>query len=199
MRDAGQGRLDSPLTSHRRQHAADLARLVSTLDIDVIVSSPIGRALTTANTAAEALGVSVVVIDELAELDHGGFAGLTPSEIEARYPGARAERAQHKYVWRFPGGESYAGADQRAAAALGQVGRSGALRPLIVSHEMVGRHVGAQPAECVAGGGPDNRAAAHCGVPDRSVDGSAPQAWHGPWPCRRDMHVSLNCCRLAGS
>lgn len=157
----GQGRLDSPLTPQGRQHAADLARLVSTLDIDVIASSPTGRALTTAHTAAEALGMGVEVIDELAELDHGEFGGLTPSEMEARWPGARAERAQHKYVWRFPGGESYADADERAAVALGRIARSGALRPLIVSHEMVGRMVlrnllGLSPEEVLTAQQPHN-------------------------------------------
>jgi len=44
-----------------------------------------------------------------------------------------------KYDYRFPGGESYADADVRAGQALAEVARSGAHRPLLVSHEMIGR------------------------------------------------------------
>lgn len=48
-------------------------------------------------------------------------------------------RQQDKYHWRFPGGESYADADHRAARALGQIAGQRVRRALIVSHEMIGR------------------------------------------------------------
>jgi broad specificity phosphatase PhoE len=67
------------------------------------------------------------------------MADLTASEIEARFPGESARRQQDKYRWRFPGGESYADADRRAARALGQIAGRRVRRPLIVSHEMLGR------------------------------------------------------------
>lgn len=134
-----QGRLDSPLTMAGRMHAADLARLVGTLEIDLIASSPIGRALTTAKAAADVLGLTVHVMDELAEINHGDMAGLTTPEVDGRFPGALDERALDKYNWRFPDGESYADADERAAIAVGRIAQTGACRPLIVSHEMIGR------------------------------------------------------------
>ena len=79
------------------------------------------------------------MLDDLAEIDHGNFAGLTNNEIEARHPGEIARRAETKYTWTFPGGESYADADMRAKAAINRVASSGADSPVIVAHEMIGR------------------------------------------------------------
>lgn len=134
-----QGQLDSPLTAAGERHAADLARIAETLDVGLVVSSPIGRARSTAQTCADLLGRSVEVVDELAEVHHGGMAGLTTPEANIRFPGALEQRSLEKYDWRFPGGESYADADERAALALGKIERKGPIRPLIVSHEMIGR------------------------------------------------------------
>lgn len=82
----------------------------------------------------------MTIIDELAELHHGAMAGLTESEIREQYPGQLDERQRNKYHWRFPGGESYADVHVRAGAALDKVVRDHRpCRPLIVSHEMIGR------------------------------------------------------------
>ncbi len=80
-----------------------------------------------------------MVIDDLTEVHHGQFAGLSDVEIDTRYPGMWNRRAEDKYRWRFPDGESYADADQRAAQALAQIAAHPARRPLLVSHEMIGR------------------------------------------------------------
>ena len=134
-----QGQLDSRLSAAGRTHAENLARAAAAYDVDLVASSPIGRALTTAEVCAHALGLPVIVIAELAEVHHGDLAGLTTSEANVRFPGALEQRAMDKYKWRFPGGESYADADLRAGIALDRIARTGARRPLIVSHEMIGR------------------------------------------------------------
>ncbi len=79
------------------------------------------------------------------------MAGLTSAEIEARFPGRLARRAADRYRWGFPGGgESYADADRRGAIALRRIAAGGSRRPLLVSHEMIGRMLlrwlGADPA-----------------------------------------------------
>jgi broad specificity phosphatase PhoE len=133
-----QGQLDSPLTAAGVEHAHRHARTLARAAVDAIFTSPLGRAHTTATIIAATTGVPVTVLDELAEVHHGSFAGLTNADIATRHPSAAQERAANKYHWRFPNGESYADADRRAAAALGAItGR--AARPLIVSHEMIGR------------------------------------------------------------
>ena len=107
--------------------------------IDAIYSSPLGRALTTAKLIGERLELTVNVVEELAEVHHGDFAGLSNTDIMLRHPAAMARRSLDKYRWVFPGGESYADADTRAGLALGWLAKSGVRRPLLVSHEMIGR------------------------------------------------------------
>jgi broad specificity phosphatase PhoE len=133
-----QGQLDSPLTAAGVAHAHRHARTLAGRDLDAIFTSPLGRAHTTATVIAEAVGLPVTVLDDLAEVHHGSFAGLTNADIAARHPAAAHERSRDKYHWRFPHGESYADADRRAAAALRAIAGA-AQRPLIVSHEMIGR------------------------------------------------------------
>jgi probable phosphoglycerate mutase len=132
-----QGQLDSPLTAAGLAQANQHAKTLATQDIDAIFTSPLGRAATTAHIIAEATGLPVTVLDDLAEVHHGDFAGLTNEDIAHRHPTAAHERAQDKYHWRFPNGESYEDADHRAAKAL-SITRQ-ASTPLIVSHEMIGR------------------------------------------------------------
>lgn len=134
-----QGQLDSPLTRTGLLSATRLAQLLTAQEVDAVFSSPLGRAFTTATIFGDALGLEVLVIDELREVDHGAMAGLTNEEIEARYPGELERRSEDRYEWCFPDGESYASADQRAATALGRISGTTAHSPLIVTHEMIGR------------------------------------------------------------
>jgi len=134
-----QGQLDSPLTDLGRGQAGTMASRALELGADAIFCSPLGRATQTASLISNHLKMPVVIIDELAELHHGRYAGMTDQEIESRFPGRLEQREGDKYLWCFPGGESYADADVRAARALGVIAEFGSERPLIVSHAMIAR------------------------------------------------------------
>jgi len=134
-----QGQLDSPLTERGVTQARAVAAAVVPLSIDAVFASPLGRAATTARACADLLDLPVITIDELAEINHGEMAGRTNEEIEQVFPGELARRSTDKYQWRFPGGESYADADRRAGSALSRIMAAAVRRPLIVSHEMIGR------------------------------------------------------------
>ncbi len=134
-----QGQLDSPLTA--KGHS-DTQRLITTLGpvgIDAVFTSPLGRAIATATPVAKELDLPVHVIEGLAELDHGTFAGLTNSEVETLHPGELTRRNQHKFDWQYPGGESYRSAEGRASRSLEQIAKTGTHRPFVVAHEMIGR------------------------------------------------------------
>lgn len=45
----------------------------------------------------------------------------------------------NKYYWCFPGGESYAMAEERALSVLDNLGASHLQRPLLIAHEMINR------------------------------------------------------------
>lgn len=134
-----QGQLDSPLTERGRHHAESLSERVRSLSVDSIFTSPLGRAAATADACGRRLGLPVIAVAELSEVHHGRMAGMTNDEIEQRFPGALIRRASDPYEWRFPGGESYRDADARASTALSHIRRAGCARPLVVSHEMIGR------------------------------------------------------------
>lgn len=134
-----QGQLDSPLTLEGLETARRLRRVLLDQGIDVIVTSPLGRARQTAAIFAEELNVAVVPMASLAEVHHGSFGGLTNEEIQQRHAEVWQRREKDFYRWRFPGGESYADADTRAANALEEVAALNADLPLLVTHEMIGR------------------------------------------------------------
>lgn len=134
-----QGQLDSPLTEEGTRHAETIASSLVLDTIDSIFSSPLGRAYRTALIIGAQVDRSVRVVEDLAEVHHGAFAGLSNDEIEAAHPGELGRREREKYTWTFPEGESYADADARASRALQQVAQAGATTPLLVTHEMIGR------------------------------------------------------------
>lgn len=150
-----QGQLDSPLTDEGERQAIATATTLRGAAITTVCTSPLGRALRTAEIIAERLDAELVEVADLAEVHHGEMAGLTWSEIDERFPTARAERAENRYGWAFPGGESYAQARARARRALTACGWSTDGVPLLVSHEMIGRMLraelrGLDPAQALA-------------------------------------------------
>jgi broad specificity phosphatase PhoE len=139
-----QGQLDSPLTPAGIQYARRTAEVCAMASVDAIFTSPIGRARATAEICAQRLGLQATVVDDLAEIHHGDMAGMTDDEIEEAFPGELRRRADNLLTWTFPGGESYSDGHTRAGRALETITASDATRPLIVSHEMVGRMLRAQ-------------------------------------------------------
>jgi broad specificity phosphatase PhoE len=134
-----QGQLDSPLTEVGRSSTQQVSVMLSELGPDALFSSPLGRAWSTALIIDAALGLGIRSEGGLSEIDHGELGGLTNDEIEESHPGLLAERRACHHGWRFPGGESYADGDLRAAAALSRIETTLTRRPVLVTHEMIAR------------------------------------------------------------
>ena len=107
------GQIDLPLLPHGREEAEALARRLTGVRIDRIVSSPMIRALETAQTIAA--GGPVEVDARLRELDYGRWEGLTYAEIDVRDPELRARWEHDPAATHSPGGES---GDDVASRAL---------------------------------------------------------------------------------
>ncbi len=112
-----QGQADPPLTAHGRAMAERAA--VALTDVPgSIVSSPLLRALATAEIFASKLGRgNPSVVGDLQEMDVGGFSGLTGEEIAEKFP-ADMEMLRAGTLERWPGGETRAGFGERIFAAL---------------------------------------------------------------------------------
>ena len=110
------GQLDVPLTPQGRHEAEALAQRLAGVRIDRIISSPMLRALETAQTVAT--GRPVEVDERLRELDYGQWEGLAYDEIEARDPALRARWDHDPGSTHSPGGESGEDVAARALSFL---------------------------------------------------------------------------------
>ncbi len=129
------GRGDIPLTEvGQRQGAAAAGRLAARGGIDVIVTSPLQRALRTAEMVAEATGAPLEVEEDLVEADFGKWEGLTFAEASARGPDEVSAWLGSADV-APPGGESFAAVGRRVVAALDRLLAAHESRTLLlVSH-----------------------------------------------------------------
>jgi broad specificity phosphatase PhoE len=96
--------LDVPLRTEGRAQAEALARRLAGVRIDRVFSSPMLRALETAQIVAT--GRPVEVDDRLRERDYGRWEGMTNAEIEAHDPELLARWESDPAAIHAPGGES---------------------------------------------------------------------------------------------
>jgi len=75
------GRIDEELAPEGRQQALELAQRLASSDIDVIYSSPLKRAVQTAEPLSERLGIPIITDERLTEVDFGELSGKSQSEI----------------------------------------------------------------------------------------------------------------------
>jgi probable phosphoglycerate mutase len=74
---------DPPLSEEGREQARKVADWLAPEGFDVVYSSPMRRAVETAQPLAELLGLEVTVDDELAELDRGHHFYVPVEELKA--------------------------------------------------------------------------------------------------------------------
>ena len=136
------GRSDSPLTDVGIGEARRQGRALREHNEDAhdlrLVSSPLGRAIHTAELIGEEIGVppSGIEVDaRLTEISFGVWEGLTIDEIRSRYPGEWDSRHRNMWTYEMPGGESYAMVARRVGAWL----EDARGRLLVVTHGAVDR------------------------------------------------------------
>jgi len=114
------GRTDAPLTDTGVRQAVAAAKRLAPAGIAAIVTSPLQRAVRTAEEVAAATGVPVLADDGFRETDFGAWEGLTFAEVQERWPAEMAAWLADPEV-APPGGESLAGVNERVTAALRRV------------------------------------------------------------------------------
>lgn len=101
-----QGLLDSPLSERGRAESHRLAkRLVAETKADLIFTSPLKRAMDTAQIVADYLNCPIKLDDDLREYNMGPITGLTPQEIKAKYPARYLAFERNEYPTYLPGEE----------------------------------------------------------------------------------------------
>ena len=101
-----QGQLDVPLNAMGRIQAEALKRQLTGIEFDQAYSSPLSRALETAQIIASEL--DVIADARLAEIHHGIWQGRTKFDIAERWPQEWEQWNREPLQFTAPGGESAA-------------------------------------------------------------------------------------------
>jgi broad specificity phosphatase PhoE len=111
-----QGYADPPLNRTGRAQAVDLSVALMAEQLAAVYSSPLRRALETAEVLAASHGLEPVPVDDLREVDVGSWSGLTRAEVEERFPAQFARWLDYGQGWED--GETYEEMGRRAVDAL---------------------------------------------------------------------------------
>lgn len=130
-----QGQQDVPLSEVGVLQAQSLAQALSKEHIDLIVSSPLIRALKTAEIVNDGRDIPVTVSDDLRERSFGMLQGMPIKSYQDLLAASGATR--HEYV--PPGGESILEVGRRCQRAYEATSRSCAETILISAHEGVNK------------------------------------------------------------
>jgi len=147
-----QGHLNSVLNREGLAQAQALGERLAAERFDLLLSSDLGRALQTAGAIAMRSGHEIVIEPRLRERRMGIFQGLTPAEVEARYPGEYARFSTRDPDYVIPEGESMRQLFERSVACFTELARRHAgLTLAAVTHggvlAMLYRHASAMPLD----------------------------------------------------
>jgi broad specificity phosphatase PhoE len=137
-----QGQCDSALTAlgieQARRMGDHLKGLVDDPARWVMIASPLGRAVRTAEIIRETIGLGceITLDPRIQELHAGAWEGLNHREIEAIAPGVTG---QPGWLLTAPGGERYADMAGRIASFIGDIDETDGYRRIVVSHGITGR------------------------------------------------------------
>lgn len=140
------GQTDVPLNERGIQQAQELAKKLAEDYFDVIVTSPLQRARTTAEQIrAYHKDIPLIVMDEFREVCVGVYEGLTGAEAQERYPDLWARKCTRQADDAPTGGETARQVDSRVAKGLGVLKEKYPdKRILLVCHGFVSRTINRQ-------------------------------------------------------
>ncbi|MFL6245262.1 MAG: histidine phosphatase family protein [Thermoanaerobaculia bacterium] len=124
------------LSDEGRWQAGRLGERLAREGVSAIYSSPLSRTMDTARIIASECGGEPVPMDDLREISHGRWEGLTRSEVEERYGSEYASWQEDPFTFAPEGGESGVAVLARALPVLRTiVTRHPEQRVLVVSHK----------------------------------------------------------------
>ena len=124
------------LSDEGRWQAERLGERLRSEALTAAYASTLSRALDTAGIIAGECGLETQAIDDLREISHGHWEGLTRAEVEERFPDEYAAWEEDPFTFAPDGGESGVAVLARALPALRQIvtAHTGG-RILVVSHK----------------------------------------------------------------
>ena len=133
------GRIDIELNETGVRQAELLAEYLSGVKIDAIYSSPLRRALKTAEVIAGYHKLEVEIAPGLIDFDFGKWQGLPHQEVKHRYKELYAEWIKNPHLIKMPDGESLNDVRERALSVVDEVVAKHEETVVLVSHRVVNK------------------------------------------------------------
>ena len=133
------GRIDIGLDETGLKQAELLAEYLSNKKIEAIYSSPLKRALETAEAIASYHNLEVEIASGLIDFDFGKWQGLFLQEVKDKFPELYAEWVMSPHLVKIPGGESLDAVTERAMSVLEEVIDRYEGTVVLVAHRVVNK------------------------------------------------------------
>ncbi len=135
------GSADIPLNENGLRQAELLARrIAASWKPTAVYSSPLSRSVRTGEVIAARFELSVQIHPGLSDINYGQWQGLTPEEVQERWPELYQRWRTIPVGLRFPGGESMA---ERQAIGVAAIKEIAAAHPgetvVAVGHTVINR------------------------------------------------------------
>lgn len=112
------GRSDIPLDEVGREQARKLANALADTPIRRLYSSPLSRAMQTADAIGSELNLAPETVNGLTELNQGELEGMEGRLLADRYPDFHRDWVHDPTHVRIPGGETLAECQERAVESI---------------------------------------------------------------------------------
>jgi len=133
------GRIDIELNQTGIKQAKLLAEYLSERQLDAIYSSPLRRALKTAELIAGYHKLDVEIVPGLIDMDFGKWQGLSLQEVRDKYKELYAEWVSHPDKVKIPAGESLDDVRKRAISVVSDVIARYEGTVVLVAHRVVNK------------------------------------------------------------
>ena len=133
------GRIDIDLNEMGIKQAGLLAEYLSNVKIDAIYSSPLKRALKTAEIVAGYHKLDVDIAPGLTDFNFGKWQGLSHQEVKDKYKQLYAEWINHPAQVKMPAGESLDDVRKRTNDVVAELIASYEGTVVLVSHRVVNK------------------------------------------------------------
>ena len=133
------GRIDIELDETGVRQAELLAEYLSGARIDAVFSSPLKRALKTAETIASYHNLAVEIAPGLIDFNYGKWQGLPHQEVKDEYKELYAEWTKNPHRVRMPAGESLDDVRERAIGVVDEVIARCEGTVILVAHRVVNK------------------------------------------------------------
>jgi broad specificity phosphatase PhoE len=136
------GRADIQLNEVGRKEALLTGQCLEKIKVDLIYTSPLSRAVETAEAIARPHGKEAVVLQGLIDIDFGQWQGLSHETVRERYAELYQRWKDNPHLVRFPEGESLEEVRRRTLRAIDEILQAHVDETLVmVSHRVVNKTV----------------------------------------------------------